>query len=352
MTGEPIGLGELASRVGATLDGDGAVAIHRIGTLENAGPGAIAFLASAKYRSQLAATRATAVIVAPADAQATALPKLVHPNPYATYARVASILHPSTPPEPGVDPTARVAITASIDPSASVGPFAVIGANARVGARAVVGAHCAVGDDASIGEDAQLYPHVTLYGRSVVGARTIVHSGAVIGADGFGMAEDEGRWVKIPQVGRVVIGDDCEIGANTTIDRGAIDDTVIEDDVKLDNQIQVGHNCRIGAHTAIAGCVGIAGSANIGRSVRIGGASNIGGHITIADGVVIGGATAVLGNIREPGVYIGAFPWMPQKEWRRVAVEVRRLRMLSSRVAALERALRVQQTGDQEGTTK
>jgi UDP-3-O-[3-hydroxymyristoyl] glucosamine N-acyltransferase len=209
-----------------------------------------------------------------------------------------------------------------------------------------------IGDDCVIGDHTLLHARVTLYAGCTLGRRGIVHSGAVIGADGFGMAEDEGRWVKIPQVGRVVIGDDCEIGANTTIDRGAIDDTVIEDDVKLDNQIQVGHNCRIGAHTAIAGCVGIAGSANIGRSVRIGGASNIGGHITIADGVVIGGATAVLGIIRERGVYLGAVPWMPQKEWRLVAVEVRRLRMLSSRVAALERALRVQQTGDQEGTTK
>jgi UDP-3-O-[3-hydroxymyristoyl] glucosamine N-acyltransferase len=342
----PISLGELASRVGATVDGDGTVTIRRVGTLENAGPDAIAFLSSARYRSRLAATRAAAVIVAPANADATTLPKLVHANPYATYARVASILYPEAPPASGIDATARIASGASVDPSASIGPYAVIGANARIGARAVVGAHCAVGDDVFIGDDVRLYPRVTLYPRSVVGARTIVHSGAVIGADGFGMAQDAGRWIKIPQVGRVVVGDDCEIGANTTIDRGAIDDTVIENDVKLDNQIQVGHNCRIGAHSAIAGCTGIAGSTTIGRKVRIGGAANIGGHLSICDGAVIAGATTVIGNVKAAGVYMGVFPLMPQDEWRRAAVEVRRLRMLSSRVDALERALRAQQTED------
>jgi UDP-3-O-[3-hydroxymyristoyl] glucosamine N-acyltransferase len=349
MTGEPISLGELASRVGATVEGDGKVIVRRVGTLENAGPDAIAFLSNARYRSQLAATRAAAVIVAPADADATPLPKLIHANPYATYARVASILYPQAPSAPGIDPTARIASGASVDPSASIGPYAVIGPNARIGARAAVGAHCVVGDEATIGEDARLYPRVTLYPRSVIGARTIVHSGAVIGADGFGMAEDAGQWLKIPQVGRAVVGDDCEIGANTTIDRGAIDDTVIENDVKLDNQIQVGHNCRIGAHSAIAGCTGIAGSTTIGRKVRIGGAANIGGHLTIADGVVIAGATTVIGNVKEPGVYMGVFPLMPQDDWRHAAVEVRRLRMLSSRVAELERALRAQQAaGDEE----
>jgi UDP-3-O-[3-hydroxymyristoyl] glucosamine N-acyltransferase len=344
MTGEPgrrapISLGELASRVGATLAGDGSLTIDRAGTLENAGAGAIAFLSSGRHRSQLATTRASAVIVAPSDADTTPLPKLIHPNPYATYARVAAILYPEAPHVAGIDPTARVATDATIDPSASVGPYAVVGANARIGARTTVGSHCAIGDDVTIGEDALLYPRVTIYPRCVVGARTIIHSGAVIGADGFGMAEDHGRWVKIPQVGRVLIGDDCEVGANTTIDRGAIDDTVIEDDVKLDNQIQIGHNCRIGAHSAIAGCTGIAGSATIGRGVRIGGASNIGGHITIVDGTVIAGATTVIGNVHEKGVYMGLFPLMQQDEWRRAAVELRRIRSLAMRIAELERRL-------------
>jgi UDP-3-O-[3-hydroxymyristoyl] glucosamine N-acyltransferase len=339
-------LKELASRVGATLAGDGEVTIHAVGTLENATADAISFLSTPKYRSQLATTRAAAVIVAPADVDATALPKLVHPNPYATYARVASILHPQTPPAPGIDADARVAGDASVDPSATIGPYAVVGAGARIGARTVVGAHCVIGDGATVGDDGRLYPHVTVYARCVVGARTVIHSGAVIGADGFGMAEDAGRWIKIPQIGRVVIGDDCEIGANTTIDRGAIDDTVIEDDVKLDNQVQIGHNCRIGAHTAIAGCTGIAGSTTLGRNVRIGGASNIAGHLTIADGAVIGGATTVIGNVNAAGVYMSVFPLMEQDEWRRAAVEVRRIRALAARVAELERALKALSAGE------
>jgi len=333
-----ITLKELASRVGATLAGDGEVLVRGVATLENATPDSIAFLSNARYRSQLATTRAAAVIVAPADAQATGLPKLVHPNPYATYARVATILHPETPPAAGVDATARVARDATIDGSATIGPYAVIGAGARVGARAIVGAHCVLGDGVTVGDDAHLYPRVTLYRRCAVGARTVIHSGAVIGADGFGMAEDGGRWLKVPQIGAVVIGNDCEIGANTTIDRGAIDDTVIEDDVKLDNQIQIGHNCRIGAHSAIAGCTGIAGSTTVGRNVRIGGAADIAGHLTIADGTVIGAATTVIGSIDTPGVYMGVFPVMPQNEWRRAAVEVRRLRVLAARVTELERA--------------
>ena len=192
-----------------------------------------------------------------------------------------------------------------------------------------------MGPDASIGDDTLLHANVTIYDRCVVGPRGIVHSGAVIGADGFGMAEEDGRWLKIPQIGRVVIGADVEIGANTTIDRGAIDDTVIDDDVKLDNQIQVGHNCRIGAHTAIAGCVGIAGSARIGRNCMIGGAAMIGGHIDICDGVVVSGATQVYDSITVPGVYTGAYPSLPDRRWRRVQSVLRRLPELESRAAPI-----------------
>ncbi|MBA3776061.1 MAG: UDP-3-O-(3-hydroxymyristoyl)glucosamine N-acyltransferase, partial [Betaproteobacteria bacterium] len=181
--------------------------------------------------------------------------------------------------------------------------------------------------------------HVTVYPNCVIGARTIVHAGAVLGADGFGMAEDEGRWLKIPQLGRVVVGADCEIGANTTIDRGAIGDTIIEDDVKLDNQIQIGHNCTIGAHTAIAGCVGIAGSTSIGRNCKIGGAAGIAGHLEIADGTIVSAATQVFDSILEAGVYTATFPALPHRQWRYVASEVRRLRALAERVATLERAL-------------
>ena len=350
MAGLPISLSDLAARVGATLVGDGGVIVRRVGTLDRAGPDAIAFLSSAKYRSQLAETRAAAVIVAPGDADATALPRLVHANPYAIYAKAATILYPAPAVRAGVDPTARVAPEASIDSTACIGAYAVIGPGARIGARASIGPHCSIGDDSIVGEDVRLHPRVTLYPRSVIGARSIVHSGAVIGADGFGMADDGGAWVKIPQIGRVIVGEDCEIGANTTIDRGAIDDTIVENDVKLDNQIQVGHNCRIGAHSAIAGCTGIAGSTTIGRGVRIGGAANIGGHLDIPDGTVIAGASTVIGNVKERGVYMGVFPLMPQDDWRHAAVELRRIRALVSRVSALERLLREQQAGDGEAS--
>jgi UDP-3-O-[3-hydroxymyristoyl] glucosamine N-acyltransferase len=337
-----ITLAELAARVGAALDGDGNVVVRRVGTLEHAGPDAIAFLAHPRFRLLLADTRAAAVIVTPGDAAATSLPKLLHANPYATYARVAKILHAQPAAAAGIDATARVGEGARVDPTATIGPFATIGARTTIGARAVLGAGVSIGDDATIGDDVHLHPRVTVYARCAIGARSIVHAGAVIGADGFGMAEDNGRWLKIPQVGRVVIGADCEIGANTTIDRGAIDDTVIEDDVKLDNQIQVGHNCRIGAHTAIAGCVGIAGSVTIGRNVKIGGAAMIGGHLTIPDNTIITAATLVVHSIDEPGMYTGSFPALPHRDWQHVASEFRRLRALAARVAALERALREQ----------
>ena len=332
-------LDELAQRCGATVEGDGATLIAHVGTLEQAGPGAIAFLANPRYRAQLATTRASAVIVAPGDAAATSLPRLVAADPYVAFARVAGILHPPEAAVPGVHPTAVVDPSARIAVTAAVGAFAVIGARAVIGERAAIGSHCTIGDDASIGEATVLDARVSIYPRCVIGARALVHSGAVIGADGFGLARADDRWLKIPQVGRVVVGDDVEIGANTTIDRGAIDDTRIEDDVKLDNQIQIGHNCVIGAHTAIAGCVGIAGSTRIGRGCRIGGAAMISGHLEIADGTVISAATLIHDSIREPGVYTGAFPALPHREWKQVASQTRRLRELAERVKALERAI-------------
>jgi UDP-3-O-[3-hydroxymyristoyl] glucosamine N-acyltransferase len=333
-----ISLRQLAERCGAELAGDGDVVIDRVATLDSAGEGAIAFLSNPKYRGRLAGTRASAVIVAPGDAQATALPKLVTANPYAAYARVAAILHPARAPAPGVHPTAVVAESARVAASAAIGAHAVIGERTHVGERAAVGAGTVIGEDCTVGDDCLLYPGVVVYTRSAIGPRTIVHSGAVNGADGLGMAEQDGRWLKIPHLGRVVVGADVEIGANTTIDRGAIGDTVIDDDVKLDNQIQVGHNCHIGAHTAIAGCVGIAGSTTIGRNCKIGGAAMISGHLEIADGTVISAATGVFESIRSPGVYTGSFPALPHREWKRVAAAARRLRSILERLRALERA--------------
>jgi UDP-3-O-[3-hydroxymyristoyl] glucosamine N-acyltransferase len=313
--------------------------IYGIATLQDADGTSISFLSNARYRDQLASTRAAAVIVAPSDAGGSPLPKLITSNPYAVYARVATLFHPPDASMPGVHSAALIAATASVAASAMIGANAVLGARVRVGERASIHAGCVVGDDCTIGDDVILYPRVVLYAKSVLGPRTIVHSGAVIGADGFGMAEHEGRWIKVPQVGRVIIGADVEIGANTTIDRGALGDTVIEDDVKLDNQIQIGHNCRIGAHTAIAGCTGIAGSTSIGRNCRIGGAAMIVGHLDIPDGTTISAMTAVSSSIRAPGIYTAVFPTLPHREWRHVAAILRRLQKFADRIRALEHVL-------------
>jgi UDP-3-O-[3-hydroxymyristoyl] glucosamine N-acyltransferase len=288
-----IALKSLAEPARAELVGDGGVLIDRVATLDGATAGAIAFLANPRYRHQLQSTRASAVIIEPRFAAETALPKLVTSNPYAAYARVAALFHPPHPVAAGIHPTAMVAASARVAASATIGPCVVIGDRATIGERTWIHAGCAIGEDCSLGDDIVLYPRVVLYARTVVGARTLIHSGAVLGADGFGMADEDGKWLKVPQVGRVVVGADVEIGANTTIDRGTIDDTVIEDDVKLDNQIQIGHNCRIGAHTAIAGCVGVAGSVRIGRNCQIGGAAMITGHLDIADGTVVSAASGV-----------------------------------------------------------
>ena len=331
-------LRDLAAAVAAQVEGDDSIDITRVATLDNAGPGSITFLANRRYRDRLATTHAAAVIVSEADRTATTLPKLVAVNPYATYAKVATILHPTPMRAAAIHPTAHIDPSARVAASVSIGAHAVVGANATVGERVALGAHVVVGDACSVADDAVLYAGVILYPRTVVGARTTIHSGAVIGADGFGLAEEGGRWLPIPQLGRVVIGNDVDIGANTTIDRGAIDDTVIEDDVKLDNQIQIGHNCVIGAHTAIAGCVGVAGSTRIGRNCKIGGAAMIAGHLKIADGTIISGATGVYDSIEQAGVYTGTFPLLAHAQWRHVASHLRRLRDLFARIRALERA--------------
>ncbi len=333
-------LAALAERSGAALDGDGSVAISDVGTLERAGPGAIAFLANPKYAAQLAATRASAVILSPADAPRTTLPKLVSPHPYLTYARVARLLHPEAAPDAGVHATAIVDASAQLGGGVSIGAHATVGKDAVIGEGVRVGPGCAIGNAVRIGARSRLDARVVVYDRSELGEDALVLAGAVIGAEGFGHAEDGDRWLRVPQLGKVVIGDRVEIGANTTIDRGAIDDTVIEDDVKLDNQIQVGHNCVIGAGTAIAGCVGIAGSTRIGRRCRIGGAANISGHLSIPDGTTIGGATTVVWSLDEPAMYSSVWPAQKYADWRRTATWLRRIDALAARVAALERALR------------
>ncbi len=334
-------LSDIAARFGGRVLGDADTAVSQVATLDSAQAGHLTFLASGKYRAQLAATRASAVIVGTADAGATQLPRIECDNPYAYFAKVSAYLNPAPQALPGNHPSAVIGEGALIDATAHIGPHVVVGAGAKIGARCVIMDGCSIGAGTTLGEDALLYPRVVVYHGCVLGNRLIAHSGAVIGADGFGIAMDEGRWLKIPQIGRVVIGDDVEIGANTTIDRGALDDTVIEDGVKLDNQIQVAHNVRIGAHTAIAGCVGIAGSTTIGRHCRIGGSAGILGHLKIADHVEISSFTLIGKSIREPGSYTGIFPFSANEDWRRNAAHLRHLGELADKVKTLQQEIEV-----------
>jgi UDP-3-O-[3-hydroxymyristoyl] glucosamine N-acyltransferase len=318
-------LGELAVRFGLALRGDPGLRISRVATLSHAGSGALSFLANPRYRKQMESTRATAVLVAEENAAGCPAAVLIDPNPYLAYARIAELLHPQAPPAAGIHPSAVVAPSARIAPSATVGPLAVIEDEAEIGERVFVGAGCIVQRAARIGADSRLIAQVNVYGGVRIGQRCILHAGVVIGADGFGFAADAGTWVKVPQVGSVQVGDDVEIGANTTIDRGAIDDTVVEDGVKLDNQIQVGHNVTIGAHTAIAGCTGISGSTIIGRRCMIGGGVGFAGHLTIADDVVVTGYSLVTASIMEAGSYSSGMPAVETRLWRRLVARLRRL---------------------------
>jgi UDP-3-O-[3-hydroxymyristoyl] glucosamine N-acyltransferase len=311
-------LGEIAARLGGRIAGDSQTLIHQVGSLENAQAGQIAFLASLRYKTRLAGTRAEAVILSPQHEHLTALPRIVCDRPYVYFARVSQLFNPLVLQE-GIHATA------------------VIAPSARLGKGVAIGAGCVIGEDVMIGEGSCLYPNVTVYPGCSIGARAIVHAGAVIGADGFGIAEEEGRWVKIPQIGAVRIGDDVEIGANTTIDRGAIDDTVIEDGVKLDNQIQIGHNVRVGAHTAMAGCVAVAGSADIGNHCTVGAASVILGHLRLVDGVHVSAGTVISRSILKPGTYTGMFPFDDNESWARNTALVRHLAELAGRVRALEK---------------
>lgn len=341
-------LREIVAKLGGELIGSGDTRISQVATLDSARAGTITFLANERYLSRLASTRAAAVILGPALRDAVGCPRIVSDNPYAYFARVSSLLNPEPAEAGGIHATAVVHARAVVAADASIGPGAVIDAGARIEAAVRIGAGCHIGAGSVIGEGSRLYPHVTVYHRCIVGKRAIVHAGAVIGADGFGIAMDEGRWIKVPQIGGVVIGDDVEIGANTTIDRGAIEDTVIEEGVKLDNQIQIAHNVHIGAHTAIAACVGIAGSSRVGRFCRIGGASGIAGHLSIADNVEISAHTLVTRSITEPGTYTGAYPFEANRDWRRNAASLRNLSELTGRVRALEQALSLRKKGKQE----
>jgi UDP-3-O-[3-hydroxymyristoyl] glucosamine N-acyltransferase len=318
-------LGELAVRFGLTLRGEPNLVVRSVATLSHAEPGSLSFLANSRYRRQLEATRATAVLVSPADEAVCPVAALIDPNPYLAYARIAALLHPQARPARGIHPSAVVASGAQIADSANIGPLAVIEEGARIGERVFIGPGCVVHRGAQVGADSTLVSRVDLYPGVTLGQRCILHAGVVVGADGFGFAPSGGTWVKVPQVGSVRVGDDVEIGANTTIDRGAIDDTVVENGVKLDNQIQVGHNVIIGAHTAIAGCTGISGSTVIGQRCMIGGMVGIAGHLTVADDVVVTGCSLVSASIKKPGSYSSGMPTVETRLWRRMVAHLRRL---------------------------
>ncbi len=332
-------LQEIVTRFGGELLGSPETDVTRIVPLERAGVGDLAFVSSAKQAWRLDTTAAGAVILGPELRDATARPRIVCANPYAYFARVSAVLHPAPAHAAGVHAAAVVTPGAKVDASASVAAGAWVGEGACVGARSVIESGARVGAGARIGEDCHLYPNTVVYHGCVLGNRVGLHGGAVIGADGFGLAPDEGRWVKIPQIGRVVIGDDVEIGANSTVDRGTLDDTVIEEGVKIDNQVQIGHNCRIGAHTAIAACVGVAGSTRVGRRCRIGGAAMIQGHIEICDDVTISAATAIMKSIREPGTYTSIYPFQEHRAWIRNAAHLRHMDSLVEKIKAIEKRL-------------
>lgn len=346
-------LDDLAARFGLELRGGADTAVHGVCTLAPGKPGCLSFLANPRYRAQLADTAAAAVVVGPRDAGALALPGLVARDPYLAFARIAALFDTSRAFEPGVHPSAVIAPGAELGQGVHVGAHAVVGENARIGANTFIGPGCVIGRDAHIGEHGRLVAQVHVGDRVRLGARCHVQPGAVIGSRGFGNARGPQGWEEVPQLGSVVVGDDVEIGANTCIDRGAIEDTVIARGVRLDNLIQIAHNCVIGEHTAVAACTGIAGSTRIGARCMIGGAVGIGGHLVIGDDVVILGRAMVTKSLPAKGVYGSGLPVAPAREWRKQVARTRRLEQTEARLAAAERQLGIQSApldqGDDEG---
>lgn len=332
-----ITVAELAASLGVELQGPGEGRITAGATLEAATDNELSFLANPAYKPQLATTKAGAVIVSPDDARACNKPALISKNPYATWAKALDLLHPVPAGEVGVAKTAVIDPTAKIDPSACVGEYCVVGPDVVIGPGAQIGPHCVIEAGAHLGANTRLVAHVFIAHHCWLGDRVLIHPGVVIGADGFGIAMDQGRWQKVPQIGRVVIGDDCEVGANTTIDRGALGDTVLAEDVRIDNQVQIAHNVKIGAHTAIAGCVGIAGSTSIGAYCMIAGASGIGGHLQITDRVIITAMSTVVSSIDTPGTYGSGIPALPHQRWKRILVRLGKLDEWIARIRKIEK---------------
>ncbi len=327
----------LAERFGLTFKGDGARVIDGVGTLAGAGPSQLSFLSNSKYTTQLAATGAGVVVLREENLPDCLTSALIARDPYVAYAQIATLFERLPAAPPGIHPTAVVAANARISDSASIGPCCVIEDGAVIGDGAILGPHCIIGEHCTVGAQSRLVARVTLVTRVTLGRRVLVHPGAVIGSDGFGLAFDKDHWIKLPQLGGVRIGDDCEIGANTTIDRGALDDTVLEEDVRLDNQIQIAHNVHVGAHTAMAGCAAVAGSAKIGRYCMIGGNAGVLGHLELADRVTITAKSLVTHSIREPGEYSSGVPLQDNRQWRKNAARFKHLDEYARRLSTLEK---------------
>lgn len=339
MTATVFTLGQLAEQLGATLRGDSSKMISGLATLQEAGPDQLSFLANPQYRKYLGECRAAAVLLTATDADGYRGDALIVGSPYLAYAQLSHLFDRKPQAVAGVHPTAQVAADAQVDASASIGAYAVIESGAQIAAGVMVGAHCVIGARSVIGEGGWLAPRVTLYHDVRIGKRVVIQSGAVIGGEGFGFANEKGVWQKIAQIGGVSIGDDVEIGANTTIDRGALADTLIGNGVKLDNQIMIAHNVQIGDNTAMAGCVGISGSTRIGKNCMIAGGVGMVGHIEVCDNVFVTGMTMVTRSITEPGAYSSGTAMQPAGEWKKSAARIRQLDDMARRLQQLEKQL-------------
>ena len=333
-----IRLSELADQFKLEFEGDGDTLIEGVGTLSDATATQLSFLSNPAYREQLKTTRAAAVIISADEIKNCKVNALIADDPYVSYAKIAGLFDPRRPTSPGLDSSARIHPSASIGRDVHIGSNAVIGPGCEIGDSCIVGPGSVLLADCELGSGSRLVANVTICEGVRIGQRAVIHPGVIIGADGFGLAFDKDHWVKIPQLGSVQIGDDCEIGANTTIDRGAIGDTIIEDDVRLDNQIQIAHNVEIGAHTAMAARVGISGSTKIGKYCMFGGRSSTVGHITIADRTTVTGNSVITKSIEQPGtIWSCTIPAQPMREWNRTVAHLRRLETLARRVLNLEK---------------
>ena len=332
-------LGEITKALGGRVIGDDSTLITRVSSLTNAQSGDISFINDAKYQKALVSCKASAYVLREKDSALTHLPRIIADNPYAYFAKVSAFLNPPAKPQLGIAPSAVVDDSTLVPASCSIAPLTVIGANVSLGENVIIGSGCVIENDVTIADNTRLEAHVTIKHHCDIGQNCHIYSGAVIGSDGFGYAEEAGIWLKIPQVGRVVIQNNVDVGANTTIDRGALDDTIIEEGVKLDNLIQIGHNCVIGAHTVIAGCTGIAGSAKVGRHCKIGGAAMILGHLEITDHVTISPGSMITRSLLVADTYTALMPFQTHKAWLNTAAKIRHLDTLSDKIKSLEKEL-------------